>query len=148
MAWSTLVQVHTPLTSLPLLPLTLRMRCKGCFKRFKNQPGLWKHLSQAHLAACRMIYLNHLNYLPSYGHGDYHARNTHPTVPDATDTPDPCEYLGLQSHKFVDLTTRQMFSRWTTPLATARVKMFPTQHLSPKNLSQRMSPRAWIPGWS
>lgn len=59
------------------------MRCKGCFKRFKNRPGLWKHLSQAHYVPCRQIYLNHLGYLP--GHNDGDGFSVGPTVPDSSD---------------------------------------------------------------
>ena len=76
------------------------MRCKGCFKRFKSRPGLWKHLSQAHHAPCQTIYLNHLGYLPSRSDGDDDTCDVGQTVPDTTDLPNPREYPHLQSYKF------------------------------------------------
>ena len=76
------------------------MRCKGCFKRFKNRPGLWKHLSHTHYTPCQTIYLNHLGYLPSRSDDNDDTRDTGLTVADTTSLPDLCEYPYLQSYKF------------------------------------------------
>ena len=76
------------------------MRCKGCFKRFKNRPGLWKHLSHTHYTPCRTIYLNHLGYLPSRSDDNDDTRDAGLTAADTTSLPNLREYPYLQSYKF------------------------------------------------
>ena len=76
------------------------MRCKGCFKRFKNRPGLWKHLSQAHHIPCQAIYLNNVSYLPSGSDGDRRPHAADSAVPETTNPLNSRKYPYFQGYIF------------------------------------------------